>query len=131
MEMEDDGLQSRTTSLNQSNLDIVPGSLGEQMDEDLYEDAGDLDFTNYSSNIFLARLPQYLWKTWSDSDDEQDVKIGTIRVEGSLESPEAASLLTSCLFFPLINGLVDEPHAILQQYPYTMCSQRIQPTGHE
>ena len=63
----------------------------EQLDEDVYEDAGDLEFMGFSPDIFLTRLPKYLWRTWSEMDDGQDVQVGRIRVEGALNNPEAVS----------------------------------------
>lgn len=59
-------------------------------DEDIYEDAGDLDFAGYKSGIFLARLPKYLWKTWSELEDGQEIQVGTLRLEGNVESPRSA-----------------------------------------
>ena len=64
----------------------------EQLDDDIYEDAGDVDFADYSSGVFLTRIPKYLFKSWSELDDEQDVQVGTVRVEGRLENPQGVML---------------------------------------
>jgi transcription initiation factor TFIIF subunit beta len=48
--------------------------------DDIYEDAGDLDFTKASQNIFLTRLPKFLWERWNELDDDEEVQIGTLRV---------------------------------------------------
>ena len=62
--------------------------------EDIYEDdQGDIDFSHYSSDIFLARLPKYLWKSWDKLGDDEEIEIGTLRVEGPAEDPTAVSLL--------------------------------------
>lgn len=53
-------------------------------EEDLYEDAGDLDFTNATQNVWLSRIPRSLWEHWSklDGDDDEEIQVGTIRIEG-------------------------------------------------
>ena len=56
-------------------------------DEDVYEDAGDLEFQNRNSDgssnlndrMFLVRLPVELWQAWSNIDDDQEIQIGRIR----------------------------------------------------
>ncbi|GMF77690.1 unnamed protein product [Aspergillus oryzae] len=53
-------------------------------DEDLYEDAGDLDFSNASQSVWLSRIPRTLWEHWSNLDDDEEIQIGTVRIEGPL-----------------------------------------------
>jgi len=50
-------------------------------DDDIYEDAGDLEFNNDPKyqTLYLARLPKYLWEAWSKLDDDAEIRIGTIR----------------------------------------------------
>lgn len=63
-----------------------PGSAGAspaRAEEDIYEDAGDLDFTQANQAPYLTRLPKWLWETWSRLDDDAEVQIGMIRVEGT------------------------------------------------
>lgn len=50
-------------------------------DEDIYEDAGDLEFNNDPEfqKLYLARVPRYLWEAWSKLDDDAEIQIGTIR----------------------------------------------------
>ena len=67
-------------------LDIL--SPAAQYEEDLYEDAGDLDFTNSKQQIFLIRLPKFLWKSWFQMDDDAEIHLGTMRVEGDLDNPK-------------------------------------------
>jgi hypothetical protein len=62
----------------------TPGS-----DDDLYEDAGDLEFydKNATNNTFeklwLARVPKYVWESWMKLTDrlgpDDEVQIGTLR----------------------------------------------------
>lgn len=58
------------------------------VDDDIYEDAGDLDFAGVGHGFYLTRLPKYVWEYWSQLDEDQEIQIGTIRVEGSLQSPD-------------------------------------------
>jgi transcription initiation factor TFIIF subunit beta len=51
-------------------------------DDDLYEDAGDLDFTAAAQNVWMSRLPRQLWEHWSQLDDDEEIEIGTVRIEG-------------------------------------------------
>lgn len=63
--------------------DSILGAANIPADEDIYEDAGDLDFTNADQQVYLTRLPKFLWETWSQLDDDQEVQVGTLRVEGA------------------------------------------------
>lgn len=53
------------------------------LDDDVYEDTGDLEFKNTDNNdkMFFVRLPKYVWEAWSHlgEDDSQQIRIGTIR----------------------------------------------------
>jgi transcription initiation factor TFIIF subunit beta len=51
-------------------------------DDDIYEDAGDLEFNGdpkYQA-LYLARVPKYIWENWSKLDDDEEIELGTIRV---------------------------------------------------
>ncbi|CAF9921254.1 MAG: hypothetical protein GOMPHAMPRED_002270 [Gomphillus americanus] len=70
--------------------DIIMGSPGA---DDIYEDdQGDIDFSRYSQDVFLARLPRYLWKSWDSLADDEEIEVGTLRVEGSIDNPASLSL---------------------------------------
>jgi transcription initiation factor TFIIF subunit beta len=60
--------------------------LADLEDDDIYEDAGDLDFSASAQNVWLSRLPQQLWDHWAtmdeNADDDEEIEIGTIRIEG-------------------------------------------------
>lgn len=60
-------------------------SLGAMSDDDLYEDAGDLDFSNAAQDVWLTRIPKSLWEHWAHLDDDEEIQIGTVRVEGRPE----------------------------------------------
>ncbi|KAI0205004.1 transcription initiation factor IIF, beta subunit-domain-containing protein [Astrocystis sublimbata] len=63
------------------------GALPDAMDEDdIYEDAGDLEFkdlnpsTNPSSaDVYLTHVPRYLFQAWASMGDDEEIRIGTVR----------------------------------------------------
>ena len=73
--------------------DSIGNSPAPQTDEDIYEDTGDLDFAGSDQGFYLARLPKFLWDSWSKLDDNQEIQIGTIRVEGGLNDVKRVSTL--------------------------------------
>ncbi|KAI4183919.1 MAG: hypothetical protein L6R41_005097 [Letrouitia leprolyta] len=62
-------------------------------DDDIYEDAGDLDFSQAAQSLYLSRIPKYLWESWSKLEDDQEIHLGTIRFEGELDDIKRMSLL--------------------------------------
>lgn len=57
-------------------------------DEDIYEDAGDLEFYDKASGtnnetLYSARLPDYLWQKWAAlterMGDNDEIRLGTLR----------------------------------------------------
>lgn len=66
--------------------DSVGASPAAHTDDDVYEDAGDLEFADADHGVYLTRVPKFLWERWSQIDDNQEVMIGTVRVEGGLEN---------------------------------------------
>ena len=58
------------------------------MDEDLYEDAGDLEMNNAQQGTYLVKLPKYFWIHLSQASGGKDGRLGTIRVEGSTDNPK-------------------------------------------
>lgn len=61
------------------NKDAVHADVG---DDDLYEDAGDLDFSNAAQSVWLSRIPRSLWQNWENLDDDEEIQVGTVRIEG-------------------------------------------------
>lgn len=57
-------------------------------DEDLYEDAGDLDYAGSTQALILTRIPKFLWESWTQLGDDDEIQIGTIRYEGDPEDPK-------------------------------------------
>lgn len=63
--------------------DLVAGSPSAHTDDELYEDAGDLDFAGSTQGLYLTRIPKFLWETWSKLEDDEEIQLGTIRIEGT------------------------------------------------
>ena len=69
-------------------------------EDDLYEDAGDLEFfdkeaDNRSLNsIYLARVPKYMWDAWvkltDRLGDDDEIQIGTLRT-WPVDKPDGTS----------------------------------------
>jgi transcription initiation factor TFIIF subunit beta len=51
-------------------------------DDDIYEDAGDLEFNRDPAwqGLYLARVPKGVWEAWSKLDDDAEIELGTIRI---------------------------------------------------
>ncbi|PLN82749.1 transcription initiation factor IIF, beta subunit [Aspergillus taichungensis] len=69
--------------------DAVHADIG---DDDLYEDAGDLDFTNAAQSVWLSRIPRSLWQNWENLDDDEEIQVGTVRIEGPPNDIKRVSL---------------------------------------
>ncbi|KAI6711643.1 hypothetical protein JHW43_005788 [Diplocarpon mali] len=57
------------------------GSPAGLSEEDIYEEAGDLEFNTNPAfqSLYLARVPKYMWEAWSKLDEDAEIPIGTIR----------------------------------------------------
>lgn len=71
--------------------------LADLEDEDIYEDAGDLEFSQSGQNVWLSRLPRQLWEHWAHLDDDEEVEIGTVRIEGEPGDLKRVSLTPVCV----------------------------------
>ncbi|KAJ5765724.1 hypothetical protein N7520_005283 [Penicillium odoratum] len=71
------------------NKDVV---FRDMDDDDLYEETGDLDFTLANQNVWLSRLPRQLWENWAQIDDDEEIEIGTMRIEGDPSDLKRVSL---------------------------------------
>jgi transcription initiation factor TFIIF subunit beta len=61
--------------------DSVAASPSAFTEDDAYEDVGDLDFSQASQSLYLMRIPKFLWDAWADYDDDDEIRLGTVRVE--------------------------------------------------
>ncbi|KAI9651927.1 MAG: hypothetical protein M1829_002104 [Trizodia sp. TS-e1964] len=57
-------------------------------DEDIYEDAGDLELSCARDGLQLMRIPRYLWDVWSKFADDEEIELGTVRVFNSSSSSQ-------------------------------------------
>lgn len=77
-------------------------------DDDLYEDAGDLDFSNAAQDLWLSRIPRSLWENWSNLwstlDEDDEIELGTVRVESEPNDIKRVSFffLLLRLFHPIL-----------------------------
>ena len=81
-----------------SDTESKEATLAALEEEDLYEDAGDLDFTNAAQSVWLSRIPRSLWEHWSKLDDDEEIQVGTIRIEG-----DPSDIKRVCLFSFLLD----------------------------
>ncbi|KAJ5222878.1 uncharacterized protein N7469_009118 [Penicillium citrinum] len=70
-----------------SDPDSKDAVLADLDDEDLYEDAGDLDFSQAGQSVWLSRLPRQLWENWASLDDDEEIEVGTMRIEQNPTDP--------------------------------------------
>ena len=82
--------ESNTLSVNETELHIKsdPDSKGVSpaalSDEDIYEeDPGDLDFSGAAEGVYLTRIPKFLWENWAKLAEDQEIQLGTVRIEGT------------------------------------------------
>lgn len=113
-----------------------PESVGNSpaaQDDDIYEDTGDLDFSGANPALYLTRIPKFLWEQWSNLDDNQEIQIGTLRVEGSLNDVKRVRSKTSySVLSPLLIRLdADESHVIAESTTKPISTERVQHAGHE
>ena len=72
--------------------DVSPEGPSPYMEEDdMYEDAGDLDFSHSSQQFWMSRIPKSLWELWASMPEDGEIEIGTIRVEGENSNPKRVS----------------------------------------
>ncbi|KAK7952437.1 uncharacterized protein PG986_008165 [Apiospora aurea] len=63
----------------------APVSPAVMSDDELYEDAGDLEFydstspNDPSANLFLTHVPKYLYDQWAQLKEEEEVEVGRVR----------------------------------------------------
>ncbi|KAK4943877.1 hypothetical protein LTR10_016593 [Elasticomyces elasticus] len=86
-------------SLPDANVDIKPEPMDDSPspymdeDDDMYEDTGDTDFSQSQQQLWLSHIPRQLWETLSRLQDDDEIEIGTIRVEGPETNPSRVSLM--------------------------------------
>jgi hypothetical protein len=79
--------------------DHLGASPGPQLEDDIYEDAGDLDFAGAEQGFYLTKLPNFLWDSLSKLDAKQGIQVGTIRVEGDMDNIKRVRLHVLGLYY--------------------------------
>jgi len=69
-----------------------PSAVSDTYMDDADLDDPELDFKQAHQNLWVSKLPKHLWETLAKLGDNDEIEIGTIRVEGSLEKPQRVSL---------------------------------------
>ncbi|EHY55964.1 hypothetical protein HRR83_006654 [Exophiala dermatitidis] len=78
-------------------MDESPSPYVEEEDDDIYEDTGDLDFSRAQQPLWLSHIPRTLWEALSKLQDDDEIEIGTIRVEGPESNPSRVSMKLNAL----------------------------------
>jgi transcription initiation factor TFIIF subunit beta len=65
-------------------------------DDELYEDAGDLDISNGERAVWLVKLPQFLADRWKDIDVDEEIPLGVVKVDRN--APEQKQVYKSFLW---------------------------------
>ena len=53
------------------------------MDDDDYEDTGELRIPGNLRGIYLTSIPRLLWDSWTALDEDEEIKVGNVRVWGA------------------------------------------------
>lgn len=69
-----------------------PSAVSDTYMDDADLDDPELDFKQAYQNLWLSKLPKHLWETLAKLGDDDEIEIGTIRVEGSMDTPHRVSL---------------------------------------
>lgn len=90
-------VKGEVASSPQLKYETADGSPSPYMEEDdVYEDAGDLDFSQSSQQFWMSRIPKSLWELWASMPEDGEIEIGTMRVEGEISNPKRVSLTLCC-----------------------------------
>ncbi len=81
-------------------IDVEMTSPYADSEDDALEDGGDLDFTNAQQQLWLTQIPRSLWQTCSSIGLDDEIEIGTIRVEGPPENPQRVNIPVAALSQP-------------------------------
>ncbi|KAK5080520.1 hypothetical protein LTR70_008829 [Exophiala xenobiotica] len=57
------------------------------------DDDPELNFDEVNRLLWTSKLPKYLWEVLAKASDDDEIDLGTIRVEGSFDNPDRISLM--------------------------------------
>jgi transcription initiation factor TFIIF subunit beta len=76
----DPGTKLEPKSENQDiDMTSIP-SIKPESDDELYEDAGDLDMVEGSKAVWLVKLPSFVAERWNDIDEDEEIVLGVVKV---------------------------------------------------
>ena len=79
-------------NIKDENEDVdMPSPAYADDDPDGFEEAGDLDFSQANQPLWLSHIPKSLWDALSNIQDDEEIDLGTIRVEGPEDNPTRVS----------------------------------------
>ncbi|KAK2629416.1 hypothetical protein QTJ16_000236 [Diplocarpon rosae] len=114
------------------------GSPSGLSEEDIYEEAGDLEFNTNPAfqSLYLARVPKYVWEAWSKLDDDAEIPIGTIRqhiaADGSASSSHCLGRCTTNIvqtrLSMLLTSNLAEHQTIPKEYDLDITAQSVSNT---
>jgi TFIIF, beta subunit N-terminus len=96
-------------------------------EDDVYEDAGDLDFSHSQQQFWLSRIPKSLWELWASMPEDGEIEVGTIRVEGDSSDPKRVRFM---LYYPSTipyNSCAGQPE-VESFTTISEAAQRVQPS---
>ena len=68
-----------------------PSAASDQFMDDADDDP-ELDFGESEKPLWLSKLPDYLWEILAKAQDDTEIELGIIRVEGAFDNPDRVSL---------------------------------------
>lgn len=95
----------------------IDGEGGGYMDDTEVDDP-ELDLKSARQPLWITRVPHYMWDMLAQAKDDEEIELGTIRVEGTIEKPTRVSLMLNSL--PRFAGVekeyrLDQPVAPLRK----------------
>ncbi|KAA8913310.1 transcription initiation factor IIF, beta subunit-domain-containing protein [Sphaerosporella brunnea] len=95
---------------------LTPPEINQEMgyadDDELYEDAGDLDLTHGDRAVWLVKLPQFLAERWKDIDEDEEITLGVVKVDPNNQSQVHCAPPSSRVECELLLKLMLEKNAI-------------------
>ena len=71
------------SAVDMMRIKSEPGSVASASplsDDELDDDTGEIDLM-HAQNVHLMRLPTWLWENWASMADDEEIRLGTVRVE--------------------------------------------------
>ncbi len=57
------------------------------------DDDPELNFDEVNQLLWTSKLPKYLWEVLAKANDDEEIELGTIRLEGAFNNPDRISLM--------------------------------------